>query len=89
MLAALSGQISRPVKLTGLVAAQKEAGGGLAGTYRLPTEAEWEWAAAAEPIDGNFVESERWHPAPASVSTMSIFRRPRSAASWSPSSSQP
>ena len=33
--------------------------------YRLPTEAEWETAAAGEPIDGTFVESERMHPAPA------------------------
>ncbi len=31
---------------------------------RLPTEAEWEIAARAAPIDGNFVERERFHPAP-------------------------
>jgi len=31
---------------------------------RLPTEAEWEHAAANEPLDGNFVESRRFHPAP-------------------------
>ncbi|HEY1800822.1 MAG TPA: ergothioneine biosynthesis protein EgtB [Terriglobales bacterium] len=29
---------------------------------RLPTEAEWEVAAAALPINGNFSESERFHP---------------------------
>jgi ergothioneine biosynthesis protein EgtB len=29
---------------------------------RLPTEAEWECAANNEPIDGNFVESDWWHP---------------------------
>jgi ergothioneine biosynthesis protein EgtB len=31
---------------------------------RLPTEFEWERAAAEVPIDGNFVESERFHPQP-------------------------
>jgi ergothioneine biosynthesis protein EgtB len=32
---------------------------------RLPTEFEWERVAQTETIDGNFVESERFHPAPA------------------------
>jgi ergothioneine biosynthesis protein EgtB len=32
---------------------------------RLPTEAEWEVAARGAPIQGTFVESERFHPAPA------------------------
>jgi ergothioneine biosynthesis protein EgtB len=31
---------------------------------RLPTEFEWERATAKVPIEGNFVESERFHPAP-------------------------
>ena len=32
---------------------------------RLPTEAEWEIAAREMPIDGQFVEGRRFHPAPA------------------------
>jgi ergothioneine biosynthesis protein EgtB len=32
---------------------------------RLPDEAEWECAAAAEPIEGNFVEAGLLHPTPA------------------------
>ena len=35
---------------------------------RLPTEFEWERAAAGLPIGGNFVDSERFHPAPVSAS---------------------
>ena len=31
---------------------------------RLPTEFEWERATAKVPIEGNFVESERFHPTP-------------------------
>jgi ergothioneine biosynthesis protein EgtB len=31
---------------------------------RLPTEFEWERAAVELPIEGNFVDSERFHPAP-------------------------
>lgn len=34
---------------------------------RLPTEAEWEAAAESTPIEGNFVEGQRFHPAPASA----------------------
>ena len=29
---------------------------------RLPTEFEWEAAAATEPVDGNLMESRYWHP---------------------------
>jgi ergothioneine biosynthesis protein EgtB len=32
--------------------------------HRLPTEAEWEVAARPAPVDGPFVESGRYHPAP-------------------------
>jgi len=32
---------------------------------RLPTEFEWEHAAAGVPIEGNFVDEQRFHPAPA------------------------
>ena len=34
--------------------------------YRLPTEFEWEVAARELPVEGRFVEAERFHPAPAS-----------------------
>jgi ergothioneine biosynthesis protein EgtB len=39
---------------------------------RLPTEFEWERAAAQLPLDGNFVESRRFHPAPASSPNESL-----------------
>jgi len=32
---------------------------------RLPTEFEWEHAASELPIEGNFVDAQRFHPAPA------------------------
>jgi formylglycine-generating enzyme required for sulfatase activity len=35
----------------------------------LPTEAEWEVASENLPIEGTFVDSERFHPAPAGPPT--------------------
>jgi ergothioneine biosynthesis protein EgtB len=34
---------------------------------RLPTEQEWEVAASMLPVEGNFLEAGRWHPAPTGV----------------------
>ncbi|MGK2934328.1 MAG: ergothioneine biosynthesis protein EgtB [Gemmatimonadaceae bacterium] len=36
--------------------------------HRLPTEMEWEIVAASAPVEGRFVESQRFHPGPASES---------------------
>jgi ergothioneine biosynthesis protein EgtB len=39
---------------------------------RLPTEQEWETAAAGTPVEGNFVESGRWHPEAARCDTRAV-----------------
>jgi ergothioneine biosynthesis protein EgtB len=41
---------------------------------RLPTEAEWEIAAAPQAFEGNFVEQRNWHPLPASASPGSLMQ---------------
>jgi ergothioneine biosynthesis protein EgtB len=40
---------------------------------RLPTEFEWEVAAASQPLEGNFVDSERYHVAPPSNGSSQFF----------------
>ncbi|MCZ6767077.1 MAG: ergothioneine biosynthesis protein EgtB [bacterium] len=39
--------------------------------YRLPTEFEWEIKARDTPIEGNFMDSERYHPIPAPADSSS------------------
>jgi ergothioneine biosynthesis protein EgtB len=43
---------------------------------RLPTEFEWERAALSCPIEGNFVETELFHPAPSPVASAVPAERP-------------
>ena len=40
---------------------------------RLPTEFEWEAAAAGRPVDGNFVESGMWQPVAATDDALQFF----------------
>ena len=40
---------------------------------RLLTEAEWEWVASGEPIEGNFVESLRFHPTSSTPASRQFF----------------
>ena len=40
---------------------------------RLLTEAEWEWIANGEPVEGNFVESLRFHPTSPTPASRQLF----------------
>jgi ergothioneine biosynthesis protein EgtB len=40
---------------------------------RLPTEAEWELAAREQPVTGNLMDSELWHPAAADSNASQFF----------------
>ena len=40
---------------------------------RLLTEAEWEWVASGEPVEGNFVESMRFHPTSPAQASRQLF----------------
>ena len=48
--------------------------------HRLPTEAEWEVAAARAPVAGTFVESGRFHPVPADADDRTANGDPRALA---------
>ncbi|MGQ0647502.1 MAG: ergothioneine biosynthesis protein EgtB, partial [Gemmatimonadaceae bacterium] len=41
--------------------------------YRLPNEAQWEVAARPSPVDGPFVEGQRYHPAPAADGMSQLY----------------
>ena len=40
---------------------------------RLPTEPEWELAAASESVEGNFLERDVWHPTAAELGQTQLF----------------
>ncbi|WP_435022413.1 ergothioneine biosynthesis protein EgtB [Tundrisphaera sp. TA3] len=52
---------------------------------RLPTEAEWEVAASRSPIEGNFLESGRYHPAPSPTRDAGLVQMYGDVWEWSQS----
>jgi ergothioneine biosynthesis protein EgtB len=56
---------------------------------RLPTEFEWERVATEMPIAGNFVDDERFHPAPASSSEGDFYQIYGDAWEWTRSAYLP
>jgi len=56
---------------------------------RLPTEAEWEVAAASQAFEGNFVEQRNWHPLPASASPSSLMQMFGDTWEWTRSAYSP
>ncbi len=56
---------------------------------RLPTEAEWERAAQKYPLEGNFLESELLHPAPAASTTPGMRQMFGDAWEWTSSAFAP
>ncbi len=56
---------------------------------RLPTEFEWEHAAAGQPIEGNFVNQRRYHPAPAGESSSGLRQMFGDVWEWTRSSYAP
>jgi len=56
---------------------------------RLPTEFEWELAAATAPLTGNFVERRQWHPQAASHPADSLLQMFGDAWEWTQSAYAP
>ncbi len=56
---------------------------------RLPTEFEWERAAAALPIEGNFVDAQRFHPEPLMTSRAGLHQMFGDVWEWTRSSYAP